>query len=65
MAIDETDSKVGGTESEDEKLMKSLLLALKYVIKDKQLPMLASTFWSTVQRYVLYTHYSVHYSDRI
>eukprot|EP01036_Dinobryon_divergens_P027497 gene27497-36281_t len=48
--IDETDSKVGGTESEDDNLMRCLLLALKYVIKDKQLPMLASTFWSTVQR---------------
>jgi hypothetical protein len=51
VTIDETDSKVGGTESEDDNLMRCLLLALKYVIKDKQLPMLASTFWSTVQRY--------------
>ena len=45
------DEFIQSTDKEDEKLMLCLLLALKYIIKDKQLPMLASTFWATVQRY--------------
>ncbi len=34
----------------DEQLMESLILAFKYIIKEKQLPMLVSVFWSTLQR---------------
>ena len=44
----------------DDNLMHALILALKYIVKDKQLPMLASTFWSILQRFVysirFYTH---------
>jgi translation initiation factor 2D len=36
----------------DEWLERSLLLALKYVVKDHQLPMLASAFWTVLMRYI-------------
>ena len=36
--------------SMDEVSWNALGLALRYIVKDKQLPMLASTFWSWVQR---------------
>ena len=36
---------------EDIAFERNLLVALKYHIKDKQLPMLASTFWSNVTKY--------------
>ena len=35
---------------QDEALIKALVLASKYIVKQQQLPMLVSTFWSTVQR---------------
>jgi predicted ribosome-associated RNA-binding protein Tma20 len=38
------------TQYKDDQLMETLILACKYVIKDKQLPMLVSSFWSTLQR---------------
>jgi predicted ribosome-associated RNA-binding protein Tma20 len=36
----------------DEELLTTLVLSLKYFIKDKQLPMLVSTFWALLQKYV-------------
>ncbi len=34
----------------DEYLMQTLLITIKYLIKDKQLPLLVSTFWSQLQK---------------
>lgn len=34
----------------DEYLMQTLLITIKYFIKDKQLPLLVSTFWSQLQK---------------
>jgi hypothetical protein len=36
-------------EEEDARLQTALLLAIKYIVKDTQLPLLVSTFWNVVQ----------------
>lgn len=38
---------------QDEALLQAVLLASKYIVKDKQLPMLVSTYWTILQRYCL------------
>lgn len=45
-------SKLEQQKVQDALLLQTVLLATKYVIKDKQLPMLVSTYWSLLQRYV-------------
>jgi hypothetical protein len=59
--IDDSDSD-SDSEHEDEEptksagidydgwLMESFILAIKYIIRDKQLPILVSTFWTILQR---------------
>jgi hypothetical protein len=49
---EETVENKDSTLMQDELALHALILALKYIIKDRQLPMLASTFWSIVQRCV-------------
>ena len=36
----------------DEELMETLIITLKYFVKDKQLPILVSGFWALLQKYV-------------
>ncbi len=43
-------SKLEQQQVQDALLLQTVLLATKYVIKDKQLPMLVSTYWSLLQR---------------
>lgn len=45
-------SKLEQQQVQDALLLQTVLLATKYVIKDKQLPMLVSTYWTILQRYV-------------
>jgi translation initiation factor 2D len=44
------DSTAVPTETVDAQLLQAVLLATKYVVKDKQLPMLVSTYWALLQR---------------
>jgi translation initiation factor 2D len=44
------DSTAVPTEIVDAQLLQAVLLATKYVLKDKQLPMLVSTYWALLQR---------------
>lgn len=37
---------------QDEALLQAVLLASKYIVKDKQLPMLVSTYWTILQKLV-------------
>ena len=46
----ETGNETVAPEQMDALLLQATLLASKYVIKDKQLPMLVSTYWSLLQR---------------
>ena len=43
-------SKLEQQQVQDVLLLQTVLLATKYVIRDKQLPMLVSTYWSLLQR---------------
>jgi predicted ribosome-associated RNA-binding protein Tma20 len=48
----QTTSTTNKLYANDEELLTTLVLSLKYFIKDKQLPMLVSTFWALLQKYV-------------
>lgn len=52
-AVDEQDeaaAQVVSVEATDALLLQAALLATKYIVKDKQLPMLVSTYWAQLQR---------------
>jgi translation initiation factor 2D len=48
--IEEHNNQAEEIAQRDNQLMEALILAFKYIIKEKQLPMLVSVFWSTLQR---------------
>jgi translation initiation factor 2D len=43
-------SRAEAAEAQNALLLQAVLLASKYVVKDKQLPMLVSTYWALIQR---------------
>ncbi len=44
------------TDQMNDRINSSLLLTLKYLVRDNQLPMLASAFWTTLLRYLCSMH---------